>query len=103
MKKVIVLVVCLAILSGVMGNSMGPPAASFSDLVCNQLTPSPQAHGTPTPGDGGYQLEISPPMTETTDGFSYVPDTAYTSKLTATVEFICCPDSCTTNKYKYTS
>lgn len=82
MRGLSVLLVCLAILSGVMGRSSGPPAGEPAqrDLVCNQLTPNPANHNAPTPGDGGYQLVISPLMTETATGYTYVPNQNYTSE-----------------------
>lgn len=68
------------IICSVTGRSSGPPLSPNADfdLVCNALTPSPTAHGSPSAGDGGYRLEISPPMTPATNGFTYSPNTVYT-------------------------
>ena len=59
--------------------SGGPPV---SPDVCNAMRPNPTTspHGTVTAGDGDYRLDINPPMTEATDGFSFTADTPYTSK-----------------------
>ena len=61
----------------------GPPLASNFDNVCNALRPNPASpHGSSTAGDGGYSLEISPPMTPAANanGFTYQIDTTYTSE-----------------------
>ena len=64
--------------------SSGPDISTIAnrDNVCNAMRPHPtlSGHGTGTAGDGDYRLEINPPMTEATDGFSYTADTAYTSR-----------------------
>jgi len=58
------------------------PEANF-DYVCNALAPNPLSiHGTPNPGDGGYMLNITPPLNETANGFTYINGTVYTSKFT---------------------
>ena len=72
----------------VTGFPSGPPVtpdANF-DLVCNALAPSPSAHGNPSAGDGGYRLEISPPMAPATNGFTYSPNIVYTGKTNILVE-----------------
>ncbi len=77
------LIACMAVCSalhGVTGFTGGPPASTQPALVCQQMTPSPGAHGSPQDGDGGYRLEISPPMATATNGFTYETGTAYTSK-----------------------
>ncbi len=64
----------------------GPPIANNPvnlDNVCNALRPNPASpHGSNTAGDGGYSLEISPPMTPAANanGFTYQIDTTYTSE-----------------------
>ncbi len=72
------LAVCAA-LNRVDGYSTGPPATT---TVCQQMAPSslPTNHGDPQSGDGGYRLQISPPMATATNGFTYETGTAYTSK-----------------------
>lgn len=75
-------VVCLAVCAvanRVAGNSQRPPASTQSDLVCRQMTPSPNFHGSSQSDNDGFMLEISPSMTEVPDGYSYVRDTEYTS------------------------
>ncbi len=89
MANVKLFVACLAVyvcvaVNEVAGFSNGPPASSQPDLVCRQMTPSPNpgAHGDPQSGNGSFLLEISPSMTEVSngaDGFAYAPDTEYTS------------------------
>ncbi len=77
------LIACLAVcaaLNRVDGFSSGPPVRSNEALVCQQMTPNPNNHGAPQSGDGGYRLEISPPMATATNGFTYQARTAYTSK-----------------------
>ena len=66
----------------VVGRSSGPPAgepANF-DLVCNKMTPNPSFHSGPTSGNGGYFIDISPPMSEAAGGFTYVGGQVYTSE-----------------------
>ncbi len=62
----------------------GPPLNGVNcDNVCNALRPNPASpHGSGTPGNGGYRLEISPPMTPwpATNGFTYQVNTTYTSE-----------------------
>ncbi len=71
------LAVCVAA-TGVAGFSGGPPASSNPDLVCREMAPNPQFHGDPqTTGNGGYVLDISPPMNVLANGFTYVPNTEY--------------------------
>lgn len=74
-------------LDNAVGRSAGPPLSPQSDfdLVCNQMTPNPGSHGGPTDGNGGYFLDINPPMAEVTDGFTYVGDQRYTSELNPVV------------------
>ena len=69
-------------LNEVHGLSTGPPASTNFDLVCNQMAPnpSPGIHGSPSSGNGGYFIDISPPMSEVADGFTYVGGQVYTSK-----------------------
>ena len=67
------------------GRSSGPPAGESAnfDLVCNRMTPNinPSFHGAPqTSGNGGYFIDISPPMSEVASGFTYVGGQVYTSK-----------------------
>ncbi|XP_064386736.1 putative ferric-chelate reductase 1 isoform X3 [Halichondria panicea] len=78
------LIACLAVcaaLNRVDGFSSGPPVRSNEALVCQQMTPNPNNHGAPQSGDGGYRLEISPPMATATNGFTYQARTAYTIRL----------------------
>ena len=67
---------------GVDGRSNGPPLspASNFDLVCDQMTPNPISHGSPTSGNGGYFIDISPAMSEVAGGFTYVGGQVYTSE-----------------------
>ncbi len=61
----------------------GPPLSPEAnrDNVCNALRPNPgSSHGAGTGGSGGYSLEIAPPMNLTASGFTYEPNTTYTSK-----------------------
>lgn len=71
-----------AILGGVKGFSSGPPVSIYFDLVCNRMTPNPSIsfHGPPDTGNGGYLLEIDPPMGVITRGFAYTGGQQYTSK-----------------------
>ena len=70
-------------LNYVAGFSSGPPLAPASnfDLVCNRMTPNPNNHGAPMGGNGGYFIDISPSMSEVTNGFTYVGGQTYTSEL----------------------
>ena len=79
MKRVYLLLV-LMLVSSVCGYPSGPPAAKFFKLVCEQLTPSPEAHGPATSGHGGYLLSIEPAMTIEGDGFVYKPSQTYKSE-----------------------
>lgn len=46
-------VVCLLATCGmVQGMSSGPP--DNADIVCNDITPDPSPHGSPTAGNGGF-------------------------------------------------
>ena len=69
-------------LNNVAGFGSGPPLSPPSnfDLVCNQMTPNPVNHGAPTEGNGGYFIDISPSMSEVTNGFTYVGGQTYTSE-----------------------
>ncbi len=59
----------------------GPPLGVNFDNVCNALRPNPSSsHGSGTPGNGGYRLQMSPSMTPATNGFTYQVDTNYTSE-----------------------
>ena len=70
-------------LHAVTGMSSGPPLTPIPNeaLVCQQMTPNPGPHAAPQSGDGGYRLEISPPMATATNGFTYENNTVYTSTL----------------------
>ena len=78
-----------ACVSVCVARSSGPDTSTTSnqDNVCNALRPNPDPasspHGAGTAGDGDYRLDIYPPMTEATDGFSYSAYTIYTSRLTS--------------------
>ena len=64
------------------GRSGGPPLSPSSNfnLVCNEMTPNSLNHGGPLGGNGGYFIDISPSMSEVTNGFTYVGGQTYTSE-----------------------
>ena len=64
----------------VCGYPSGPPTGKYFNLVCEQLTPSPEAHGPAQSGHGGYLLSIEPAMIVEGRGLLYTPNQAYSSE-----------------------
>lgn len=79
----------LVLVTKTSGRSSGPPVKDYFSLVCEQMTPSPTAHGAPRPGDGGYRISIDPPMEKTPDGFIYSPGKPYSCELQTGCMRIC--------------
>ena len=68
----IVLLVVLAQLYSVTGNSAGPPAG-----VCTTLRPGHS--GSPSTGNGGYLITTTIPLNSEGTAYEYASDTQYTS------------------------
>ena len=66
------------LLCSVSGYPSGPPAADYPNLVCQELSPSSQAHGPPHSGHGGYLLRLQPPLTQ---ALHYQPGVEYSGEV----------------------
>ncbi len=66
------------LLCSVSGYPSGPPAADYPSLVCQELSPSSQAHGPPHSGHGGYLLQLQPPLTQ---ALYYQPGVEYSGEV----------------------
>ncbi len=69
------------LLCSVSGYPSGPPAENYSSLVCQELSPSSQAHGPPHSGHGGYLLRLQPPLTQVGRAFHYEPGVEYNGEV----------------------
>ncbi len=76
------LLVVLLLLCSVSGYPSGPPAADHSSVVCQELSPSLQAHGPPHSGHGGYLLRLQPPLTKVGQALHYEPGMEYNGDVT---------------------